>query len=49
MLDAMIVVWGVVVTNMLCNFVVCRCVVDGVISDCSVECCGERMRYVILL
>jgi len=48
-LDAMIVVWGVVVTNMLCNFVVCRCVVDGVISDYSVECCGDRMRYVILL
>jgi len=44
----MVVVWDDVMTNMLCNFVVWRCVVDGVISDCSVECCGERMRYVIL-
>jgi len=48
-LDAMIVVWDVVVTNMLCTFMVCRCVVGGVISDCSVECCGERMRCAILL
>ena len=37
MLDAMIVVCRVVVTKMLCNFVLCRCVVDGVISGCSVE------------
>jgi len=47
--DAMIAVLGVVVKNMSWSFVLWRCVVDGVVSDCSVECCGERMRHVILL
>jgi len=47
--DAMIAVLGVVVKNMSWNFVVWRCVVDGVVSDCGVECCGERMRYETLL